>query len=127
MTRKLFAVASACAFLSAAFAGTSSFAQDDQRQIPYFAHGEYAQMKIPAGALNLQSDTGARSALGRIKYAAMVFCSGDEGRMGIGRKLQARKCTDTMTYLAVSRLDAPLVTARYYETGGKSAFQLANR
>jgi UrcA family protein len=127
MTCKLFAVASACAFLGAAFAGTPSFAQDDQGQIQYFAHGEYAQMIVGTGGLDLQSDEGARSALGRIKYAATVFCDDTEGKMDIGRKLEARICKDRMTYLAVSQLDAPLVTARYYETGGKPPVHLANR
>jgi UrcA family protein len=127
MTCKLFAVASACAFLGAAFAGTPSFAQGDGGQIQSFAHGEHAQMIVGTGGLDLQSDDGARSALGRIKYAATVFCDDTEGKMDIGRKLEARICKDRMAYLAVRKLDAPLVTARYYETGGKPPAQLANR
>ena len=132
MTCKLFAVASACAFLGAAFAGTPSFAQDqsfpqDQGQVQYSANGEQAQMKVPIGDLNLQSGAGARSALGRISSAATVFCSDDEGRTDIGHKMEAGKCKDRMTYLAVSTLDAPLVTARYYEAGGKPPIELANR
>jgi UrcA family protein len=127
MTRKLFAVASACAFFGAAFAGSPSFAQDEQGQVQYFAHGELAHMKVPTGGLDLQSDDGARSALGRIKYAASVFCEDTEGKMDIGRKLEAQKCKDRMTYMAVSKLDAPLVTARYYQTGGKPPILLARR
>jgi hypothetical protein len=57
----------------------------------------------------------------------MVFCDDDEGKMDIGRKLEARKCKDRMTYLAVSQLDAPLVTSRYYEAGGKPPVELAHR
>jgi UrcA family protein len=126
MTCKLFAVASACAFLGAALTGTPSFAQDGRAQIQSFAHGEYAQMIVGTGGLDLQSDEGARSALGRIRYAATVFCDDTEGRMALGRKLEARICKDRMAYLAVRDLDAPLVTARYYETGGKPPAHLAN-
>jgi UrcA family protein len=127
MTCKLFAAASACAFLGAAFAGTPSFAQDDGGQTQSFSHGEYAQMIVGTHGLDLQSNEGARNALGRIKYAATVFCENIEGNMDIGRKLEARTCKDRMTYLAVRELDAPLVTARYYETGGKPPVRLANR
>src|SRR6266404_6611786 len=102
MTRKFFAVASACAFLGAAFAGTPSFGQG-------FPQGEEGHMRVPTGGIDLRSDSGADAVLNRIKYASTVFCEDTEGKMDIGRKLEARKCRDRMTYLAVSKLDAPLV------------------
>ncbi|MDB5427530.1 MAG: hypothetical protein JWR47_3361 [Phenylobacterium sp.] len=116
MTRKLFAVASACAFLGAAFAGTPSFAQSEQ-----------GNMRVQTGDLNLRSDSGAQSVLSRIKYASSAFCEDNAGTKDLARRMEARKCRDRMTYLAVSKLDAPLVTARYYNSGGKPPILLATR
>jgi UrcA family protein len=116
MTRKLLAVASACAFLGAAFAATPAFAQDEQ-----------GIMKVRTGGLNLQSDSGAQSVLGRIKYASSTFCEAGAGTMDLARRLEARKCRDRMMYLAVSKLDAPLVTALYHASGGRPPILLATR
>jgi UrcA family protein len=132
MIRKLFAVASACAFLSAAFAGTPSFAQDrpvakNENWSPFYPTGEEEQMSVRTSGLDLQSDSGARITLARIKFAAVIFCGADDGIMGIERTLLVRRCMDRMTSLAVSRLDAPLVTDLFYAMGGKPPSDPENR
>lgn len=116
MTRKLIAVASACAFLGAAFAATPSFAGEEQ-----------GNMTVVTGDLNLQSDNGAQSVLRRIKNASSAFCETGEGTRDLGRKLETWKCRDRMVYLAVSKLDAPLVTASYRASGAKPPILLARR
>jgi UrcA family protein len=112
MTRKLFAVASACAFLGAT---------------PSFAGGEQANMRVSTEGLNLQSDSGAQIVLNRIKYAASVFCEDDGGTKELARRAEARRCRDRMMDLAVSKLDAPLVTARYAQSGLKPPILMADR
>ena len=116
MTRKLIAVASACAFLGAAFAATPAFAQEEQ-----------GNMRVAIGDLNLQSDGGAQSVLHRIRNASSAFCEDDNRTRDLGRKLESWKCRDRMTYLAVSKLDAPLVTARYQASGAKPPILMARR
>lgn len=116
MTRKLFAVASACAFLGATLAGT-----------PAIAGGEQANMRVPTAGLNLQSDSGAQTVLNRIKFAASVFCEDTAGTKELARSAEARRCRDRMMYLAVSKLDAPMVTARYSASGAKPPILLAHR
>jgi UrcA family protein len=116
MTRKLFAVASACAFLGAALAPTPSFAGEEQ-----------GQMRVATGDLNLQSDPGAQSVLRRIKSASSVFCENGSGTRDLARTLESWKCRDRMMYLAVSKLDAPLVTASYRASGAKPPILLARR
>lgn len=115
MTRKLFAVASACAFLGATFAATPSLAGEEQ-----------GHMRVATGDLNLQSDTGAQSVLHRIKSASSTFCE-DAGTRDLARKLAAWKCRDRMMYMAVSKLDAPLVTASYQASGAKPPILLTRR
>ena len=116
MTRKLFAVASVCAFLGAAFVGTPAFAQDEQ-----------GNMRVQTGDLNLRSDSGAQGVLGRIKYASSTFCEARTGTVDLARTLEARKCRDRIMYLAVSKLDAPLVTALYQASGGRPPILMATR
>jgi UrcA family protein len=116
MTRKLFAVASACAFFGAAFAATPSFAGEEQ-----------GSMRVVTGDLNLQSDSGAQSVLHRIKNASSAFCEESIGDRDLRRRLESRKCRDRMMYLAVSKLDAPLVTASYQASGAKPPILLARR
>ena len=116
MTRKLFAAASACAFLGATFAPIPSVAQDEQ-----------GQMRVLTGDLNLQSDPGAQSVLQRIRNASSVFCEDGNGTKDLARRLESWKCRDRMTYLAVSKLDAPLVTASYRASGAKPPILLARR
>jgi UrcA family protein len=116
MTRKLIAVASACAFLGAALAATPALAWEEQ-----------GNMKVVIGDLNVQSDSGARSVLHRIKNASSAFCEDDSRTRDLKRKLESWKCRDRMMYLAVSKLDAPLVTASYHASGAKPPILLASR
>jgi UrcA family protein len=112
MTRKLFAVASACAFLIAT---------------PALAADETGNMKVATEGLNLQSDSGAQTVLRRIRNASSAFCEEDIGSRDLGRRLESWKCRDRMMYLAVSKLDAPLVTAMYSSSGAKPPILLAHR
>jgi UrcA family protein len=116
MTRKLIAVASACAFLGAAFAAS-----------PALAGGEQGNMTVVTGDLNLRSDSGAQVVLRRIKNASSAFCEDDNRTRDLGRSLEASKCRDRMMYLAVNKLDAPLVTARYQASGAKPPILMARR
>ena len=84
-------------------------------------------MRVVTGDLNLQSDSGARTVLHRIKSASSAFCEDDNRTRDLGRKLEAWKCRDRMMYLAVSKLDAPLVTASYHASGAKPPILLAGR
>lgn len=84
-------------------------------------------MRVVTGDLNLQSDSGAQTVLHRIRNAASAFCEDDNRTRDLGRKLEAWKCRDRMMYLAVSKLDAPLVTASYHASGAKPPILLAGR
>jgi UrcA family protein len=110
MTRKLIAVASACALLGVAFTATPAFAQ---------SLGEQGTMRVPTGDLNLTSDSGAQHVLNRIKVASSSFCEDDNRTKDLKRRMESRKCRDRMVYMAVDKLDAPLVTAKYQEAGFK--------
>jgi UrcA family protein len=116
MTRKLFAVVSACAFLGAALAATPALAAD-----------EIATMRVSTGDLNLQSNSGAQDVLRRIENASSAFCGIEDGNRDLGRQLESLKCRNKMTYLAVSKLDAPLVTAMYRSSGAGPPVLLAHR
>ena len=122
MTRKFIAVASACAFIGTTFAATPVFAAPELRQEP---GQEQWSMTIVVGDLNLQSERGARAALQRIKNASSVFCEDDDRPKGLRRKLETRKCRDRMMYLAVNKLDAPLVTQSYHASGARPPIQVA--
>jgi UrcA family protein len=116
MSRKTFAVVSACAFLGASLAATPAPAAD-----------EIGTMRVVTGDLNLQSDSGAQSVLHRIRNASSAFCEEADGTRDLGRRLESWKCRDRMTYLAVSKLDAPLVTAMYHSSGANPPIVLAHR
>jgi len=115
MTRKLIAVASACALLGVALAAS-----------PAFAQGEPGTMRVATGDLNLESDRGAQNVLNRIKAASSVFCEDDNRSRDLKRRLESRKCRDRMMYLAVDKLDAPLVTAKYKDSGAKPPILLTS-
>ncbi|WP_332774245.1 UrcA family protein [Phenylobacterium sp.] len=116
MKSKLIAVVSASAFLGAAFVGTPAFAQEER-----------ADMKVAVGDLNLRAGTGAERALRRIKSASKVFCQDTARVTTLQERSNARACRDRMMYLAVNKLDAPLVTARYDESGARPPIILAER
>ncbi len=86
------------------------------------AHAEEGVMRVRIGDLNVHSDAGARSALKRIKFAATKFCGPEYGYTGYNREIW--KCQKDMTQKAVTKLDAPLVTALY---APHSTTQLAQR
>lgn len=116
MKSKLIAVVSASAFLGAALVGT-----------PAFAEGDRAEMRVAVGDLNLRAGTGAERALHRIKAASKVFCQDHGWVTTLRERSTARACRNKMMYLAVSKLDAPLVTARYDQSGAKPPIILAQR
>ncbi|MFC3069150.1 UrcA family protein [Phenylobacterium soli] len=113
MQRKLLALVSASACLAAGLLPTAAAAQD------------VGTMKVVVGGLDLRSDAGAKLALDRIRIAADRFC--DDGSRELSRRAEIAKCRAAMTYRGVTKLDAPLVTARYEGTGASPAIQLARR
>lgn len=80
---------------------------------PVFAQGGPDQMRVQVGDLNLSSSTGAQTAFNRIRVATRGFCSVDPGSRQLAAQAEARRCDAQMTYLAVKKLDAPMVTAAY--------------
>jgi len=87
------------------------------------AHAEEGVMRVRIGDVNVHSEAGARTALKRIKFAATKFC-GPEYSYLPGYSREIWKCQKDMTQKAVTKLDAPLVTALY---APQSATQLAQR
>jgi len=71
------------------------------------------QMRVKVGDLNLTTNSGARSAFNRIRVATRDFCSVSPGNRNLAVQAEARKCDAQMTYLAVKKLDSPVVTAMY--------------
>lgn len=84
-------------------------------------------MKVKVGDLNLGSGVGARSALNRIRVATRDFCSVEPGSRNLSVQAEARKCDAQMTYLAVKKLDAPVVTAMYEGSRTQPTVLLAER
>lgn len=84
-------------------------------------------MRVVTGDLDLQSGSGAQSVLHRIKTASSAFCEDDNRTRDLKRKLESWKCRDKMVYLAVNKLDAPLVTAMYQSSGAKPPIVLTRR
>jgi UrcA family protein len=87
------------------------------------AHAEEGVMRVKVGDLNVRSDAGARTAFKRINLAARDFCGPLQG-YSFDYASNVRKCRKEMTEKAVTKLDAPLVTALY---APQSATQLARR
>jgi UrcA family protein len=71
------------------------------------------QLRIKVADLNLESPAGAHAALHRIQAATREFCGVDPGSRLLKAQAEARRCNARMTFLAVHKLDAPLVTAAY--------------
>lgn len=99
------AAAVACAVAAPAFAADP--ADYDQ------AAGQTDQMRVKVGDLNLASGGGALTAFNRVRTASQEFCSVSPGNRNLAVQAEARKCDAQMTYLAVKKLDAPMVTAMY--------------
>jgi UrcA family protein len=72
---------------------------------------ETADMTVRLGGLNMESATGSIAAFDRIKGAARVFCGGSEGVVSITTRISAERCQDRMIDLAVTKLDAAMVTS----------------
>lgn len=113
MQSKLIAAVSASACLVAGFAPGAAVAQ------------EVGTMSVAIGGIDLRSESGAKVALNRIRIAADRFC--DDGSRELVRRVEIARCRAAMMYRAVSKLDAPLVTARYEGAGGAPIIQLARR
>lgn len=100
MKRRILGVLAATAALCAI--GTQAFGQDGTDQ-----------MRVKVGDLNLATNNGAQSALNRIRVASRDFCSVSPGDRNLAVQAEARKCDAQMAYLAVKKLDSPVVTAMY--------------
>jgi UrcA family protein len=94
---------------------------------PAFAADGPDQMRVKVGDLNLSSQVGAQSALNRIRAATRDFCSVNPGSRALAEQAEARKCDARMTYMAVRKLDAPVVTAAYEGSRAQPAILLATR
>ena len=84
-------------------------------------------MTVKISDLQLGGKPGADRAFRRIRMAAATFCGDDRSFRQPAQNAEIRKCKARMTYLAVNKLDAPLVTARYRNYGGQPATLLARR
>jgi UrcA family protein len=114
MTHSLIAAAGASALLLVTLHPSNAAAED-------------AVMRVKVGDLRLGTDVGAERAYLRIRAAAKTFC-GDRGEIrSLKEHAESRACTRRMTYLAVGKLDAPLVTARYARTGAQPVILLSMR
>lgn len=102
----------ATALLGAATVAQAQQAQDDQ-------------MRVPLASVNLDTEAGAKSALGRIEDKATIFCDADAGRQTLERTQISDRCVASMTRKGVATLDAPLVTALLDRQTGVSTTQYA--
>jgi UrcA family protein len=116
MNRQLIAIVSASAFLGAAALPTTTVSAREQ-----------AQMRVRIGDLDLQSDRGAKAALRRIKTQSSRFCGDAYSYAWHSQRVATRKCQRQMVALAVSKLDAPIVTAMYQKSGRGPPVLLASR
>jgi UrcA family protein len=113
MARKLLTLTATAVLLASAGVG------------PVFA--QTSTMSVKVGDLNLRSDNGAKVALRRINSSSNAFCGADSGRRSIAEQMTSAKCAKRMAYLAVSKLDAPLVTAQYNGAGTNPPILFASR
>jgi UrcA family protein len=84
-------------------------------------------MEVRLGGVDLNSDLGARVALARIRAAAKVFCGDPAEATDLGRHAATKACYSHMTYLAVNKLDAPMVTAAFKGAPLRPEIRLARR
>lgn len=89
------------------------------------AQAEDAQMRVPLGDVNLNTEAGAKSALARIESRADDFCDANSGRQPLERAQASNRCVAAMTRKGVTKLDAPLVTALLDRETGVSTTQFA--
>lgn len=84
-------------------------------------------MRVKVGDLNLSTAGGARTAFNRVRTASQEFCSVSPGDRNLAVQAEARKCDAQMTYLAVKKLDSPVVTAMYEGSRTQPNVLLASR
>jgi len=75
--------------------------------------------------LDLAHEPGAKVLLARIKRAAHAVCGPQPSLLSLGENRDYDTCVDTSIRSAVTRVDAPLVTAIYDGVGVR--VRLANR
>ena len=90
---------------------------------PGLARAAEETMVVRLGDLNVATESGAQSALRRIRDAADRFCGG-QGVRSLQVQTAAAACRAEMVGKAVAQLDAPVVTALY---GRDPAIRLARR
>lgn len=90
---------------------------------PGLAKAAEESMVVRLGDLNVATESGAQSALRRIRDAADRFCGG-HGVRSMQVDAAAATCRAEMVGKAVAQLDAPVVTALY---GHDPAIRLARR
>jgi UrcA family protein len=87
-------------------------------------------MVVRLSDLDTAHQSGAETALHRIKAAATKFC-GDDGAKSIERRWEEERCVTRMTGKAVQSLGATEVTELFIKSGGQfeiqSGVQLADR
>lgn len=81
------------------------------------AVAEEGTMTVRVSDLNLNSPSGARTALWRAEAAAKAFCGGEPDIRDLQRRAVAMSCQKTMVNRAVAAMNAPMVVALH----GKSA------
>lgn len=100
-----------CAALGAAvFMGAATVAQ-----------AEDGTMRVKLAGLNLATETGAHTALARIRWSAGVFCEARPGLKALERSAPVDRCVSEMTRKGVTQLNAPLVTALLDDQGAGAA------
>lgn len=79
-----------------------------------------ATQVVRTADLNLSSKAGADRMLMRIRHAARAVCGVDGGIASLTQYSRGRACVRETVANAVSRLNQPMVTARYIERTGDS-------
>jgi UrcA family protein len=109
-------------FLSAALAASALFGA------VAVAHAEDARMMVKVSDLNVATEAGARTALGRIRFGAEDFCDADAGRQSLEHDAAVKRCVAEMTRKGVEGLHAPMVTALLQgDAPAKAPTQIAAR
>lgn len=109
-----------------AAAGVSALLLAASQAAPLTA-AEAGTMTVKIGDLRLGAAPGAQRAYKRIRMAAAEFCGDDRSFRRLKQNAEISRCKARMTYLAVSKLDAPMVTALYAKSGQQPPILLASR
>ena len=100
MTRILMIAAAALTTLT----GSAALARADDTAAP--------QATVAYADLNLATDSGVKTLLGRIKTASVGVCAGydDGGRADLGAVAKAKTCRDAAVTQAVARMNLPALS-----------------